>query len=535
MCSLAKTKQYRVQENAKLPQDRPCILGIHPHGKYPMSIFPSFETRPDLFTNFVMAQSSIGKFVPPVGWTAILYGRTIDATKDCISNAIMSGKHVGLMPGGAQEMVHCKPFSKTIWLVKHSGFLKLTFDLSKNNNEGVTDGGNGNTPCVVVPSYVFGLHDSFKNPLSRIDGMLYNSTGMNIPLWLPNMEGVNRGTYMVIGKPIDPCNFANVDDFIHAYYSSLEGLFEANKGGFPGYKDRQLEWVSYKTGGSGKEQNFFRMCFIFTLGFVAIFAWSYVLHGKLYRFSTLEIFEPHNKPTLFVHITACLLWISVSTNLLIYGSDLRGHQVIGYFASFCSVVMCGTAYHLAVTKWIDALEEFNSRNATNCFDTRVVHIAFHCFCNVYTLFLIQMEIGFAIAAARARDRKRHKRYMKIAQRSLILNLIPRVLVQCFQWLFPYSWLDDGITRFTAACIFFWRMQTLSTSKCSNMETRRVVQTFEFSNPLFSVTVLALQWSLDFCTMPTFSILSPIAASCTGAAFYIFNPNDLISTHQKKLK
>ena len=103
MLQVAKTKGFRVQDDAQLPQDKPCILGIHPHGKYPMSIFSSFETRPEIFADFVMAQSSLGKYIPSVGWIAMFFGRAIDATKDSISNAIASGKRVGLMPGGARE------------------------------------------------------------------------------------------------------------------------------------------------------------------------------------------------------------------------------------------------------------------------------------------------------------------------------------------------------------------------------------------------------------------------------------------------
>ena len=63
--------------------------------------------------------------------------------------------------------------------------------------------------------------------------------------WLPTKDD-RKGTYMVVGDPINPRNFITERHFIEKYATSVEDLFNRHKMRFPTYKDRELQWVKTK-------------------------------------------------------------------------------------------------------------------------------------------------------------------------------------------------------------------------------------------------------------------------------------------------
>lgn len=550
MRRIAKVKRFTIQSDAKLPEERPCILGIHPHGKYPMSLFPAFETRPDLFatSKFVMAQSSLGKYVPTVGWVTMLCGRAIDASRKQISQALASGKHVGLMPGGAREMVLCEPFSETIPLVRHTSFLRLVHNLATDcgvHHTRMTDG-DGNAPyrccAVVVPCFVFGIYDSFTNPLAQFDAALYRNTGLNLPLWLPAVgrgKSSDRGTCMVVGEAIDPRDFDNPEDFASQYYASLETLFKTNKRRFGAYKDRRLEWIPTdpqvkQQARMGRKVSMHAFTTKFTLAFLAFYAVAFALRGELLRLSTSSVFDPNNyKRALFVHTGACLTWVLASAMLTNWGFRLRHHRkVVGYVALLASTIMCGSAYHLAVTSWSNALLMLPSSNSNRnaivpvggAF-TAAIHAAFHSFSNLHIAALFQMMLGLAIAAAGQGDGERHYRYTGMVHMSVVTNFPPRVMGWVVRWVLPHSWMD-GVAAFSVGLAFQWWVQIGKVlPACRDEEVRGAILAQNKASALLSAAALVVEWSCGLApgfqsARLLFSVVYPIAAFLAGTTFYI---------------
>lgn len=501
--NLAKTKGFVVDKDAKMPDERPCILGIHPHGKCPMSILPTLETRSDLFENLVFAQSSLGKFVPTIGWTTAFSGNVIDVTRKQISVALSSGKHVGLMPGGAREMVHCQPFSETIPLVKHTGFLRLAHRLARG-----VDMGDHKTPCVVVPCFVFGLHDSFMNPLATLDAKLYESTGLNIPLWIPT--SANKGTHTVIGEAIDPCDFETVDDFATAYFNALEALFETNKKNFSAYKGRTLEWIiPYESKKKNKPTRRSVSGFVFvtkfSVGFLVYFLVDTLLRGKPIRLSTSQLYELHHQPVLALHVVASLVWVLASGILTIKGFSPY-HRVLGYIAVLALTTICGSAYHLTMTTWADSL---NGGNLAK-------HIGFQSFVNMMIGFMSEIQLGFALAAAVAKESKMHSRTMGIIHKSMLLNFLPRLTAKVIRWLLPRV---GGVEAYTLAALLQFCIPLWNFPRIKKSEIKRAVVPPFWMGILLAMVSLVGEWCTNFSWINLLSFLYPLTAFFAGAALF----------------
>uniref|UniRef100_A0A7S4ASW0 diacylglycerol O-acyltransferase n=1 Tax=Pseudo-nitzschia australis TaxID=44445 RepID=A0A7S4ASW0_9STRA len=503
--NLAKTKGFCVDNKADVPE-KPCILGIHPHGKYPMSIFPTFESRPDLFgNNFVMAQSSLGKFIPTVGWTTALCGNVIDATKKQISRALGTGKHVGLMPGGAREMVHCQPFSENIPLVKRTGFLRLAHRLATEGNPTCLQ-----TSCAVVPCFVFGLHDSFTNPLAAIDAKLYKNTGVNIPLWLPTSSKDSFGTHMVIGKGIDPGEFESVEDFANAYYCALEDLFETHKGRFVGYKTRRLEWItpteSKKKAANRFQRNISGYAFRtkFGIGFLLSFLVNSFLRGKLMRLSTSQVYDFHHRPALGLHLVGSFVWVLASRVLTIKISAPY-HRLLGYIALLSMTIICGSAYYLVMATWADAL----------VWKDDFAHIGLHSFCNILVAGVSQIQLGFALAAATAKETQLHSRSMGILHRSMLLFFLPRLSARLIRWLFPLN----GVQAYSVAVLLQYCIPLCTFSRITNTEIRRVVVPSFWMGAILSMVSLLVEYCTNFRMMIYFSFFHPLLALVIGIALF----------------
>lgn len=343
--------------------ETPCILGLHPHGRYPMNVLPWFASRPDLFRNTTLAQSSLGKFIPTIGWVT-MFCSVIDVDKVSIQKSLLEGRNVSLFPGGAREMVYCRPGDKQIPIIKRTGFLRLAYS----------------SPCsewrpVVIPCYMFGMHDAFFNPLAIIDKALFYATGANIPLWLPTLSSASsNGQMMVFGEPVNPSDYKTQEDFNNAYYLSLESAFNENKSRFPQYAKRTLHFVDIiskdklATKSTKASVEVFsaaiKLLFVFVLpGIIA--RWT---TGSWWRTSTFQPFEinrdqslsgggnsgtkwsQHDLTTLEVHIYSGITWVLISS---LASGQAKGryvtnvHRLVGYVAILALVITCGTASYLA--------------------------------------------------------------------------------------------------------------------------------------------------------------------------------------------
>ena len=506
MKRVAKRKGYRFSDSIRRlphPAVNPCIMGFHPHGKYPMSLFPAFETRPIQFseTGFVMAQSSLGKFVPTVGFVTALCGRVIDATKKNICAALERKQHVGIIPGGAREMTLCAPGKKEIDLVKHTGFLRLAYAQAKSTSQ------RRGSPCV-VPCFAFGMQDAYVNPLSSVDEKLYLRTGVNLPLWLPSRNG--GGICIVVANALDPHSFSSLDAFVRAYYASLAQLFEANKGRFAGYKDRSINFVSVsrrskkaapRSRGVKAHITTTLASFLFAILFLAIFAST----GKAVRFSTQDHFERSTANELALHIASTITWAASSANLTIFGF-FKLHRIVGYAALLSSLLMSASAYMLTVTSWNAAVE--------NGGVISLLHALIHAASNLQVATIVPVMLGFALAAVRAKERRVHAKYMGMAHTLVGVNLSPRVIAWLISWMLPLS----GTSAFTLACAIMWWTQVTLVLSCKNAEVRGNMVAMNAVSLSSSILILLAHCSIRAKGQV---LLYPCGAAAAGAAIFFF--------------
>ena len=439
---VAKKKKLCVSHTQPPPDatQTPCIYGFHPHGRYPMLIFPWLENHPE-FHQLKVAQSSLGKAVPTVGYVTALTGRVVDATRRAITKTLEDAWHVGVFPGGAREMVLCEPYARSIPLVKHAGFLRLA-------RQRVTDG----QPTKVVPVFIFGMHDSYHNPLARLDAALFDLTGVNLPLWLPT-AACGGPYWMVCGAALDPLDFSTEESLVDAYYEAVFGLFNAHKSSMPAYVDRTIEFIevdksqrAMRTRDIAGHVFATRIAIGFTILFGAIFALTRVLLG----FSTLERFAPPKWPALLVHVVSTIGWALSSGNVTIKGFH-RNHRLIGRIAVACCLLMSGSAFHLSLTGSLDGGVLIGAELP----GLTAFHAAFHAFSNMQVAGIVPLLLGYAIAAAMAGDGQEHQRYMAMTHVLVAANFLPRVSSAAFRFFFP---MLSHAANFSIACALQWRMQ-----------------------------------------------------------------------------
>ena len=385
-----------------------------------------------------MAQSSIGKFVPTVGYTTMLAGRVIDATLKEITKSLKEGKHVGIIPGGAREMTLCSPGEAVISLVPHTGFLRVVWEEFQQ--------GEGSCSSSVVPAFVFGMHDSYWTPFSGIDRALYEATGLNIPLWLPTWDTIlGEGTCLVVRKnPLYPRNYPNLDDFVAGYFDVLEELFYEHRSLFPAYKNRELSFVfkpSTTRAHSRRNVDRSKMVTYLKTAFLLLFIWIFLSQDRLTKFSTGESFSSL-EIQLIIHISATLTWTLASGNLTIMGFH-RYHREIGYTALLSMIVVSGTAVHLVIQNFQTSIMEHLGFVST-------FHVIFHSVSNLHIAIIVPVFLGHGLSAARCKDSKTHSNIMSAAHFLVAVNILPRVFAVVLRWTFYLS--VDGWGHVVFSCL-----------------------------------------------------------------------------------
>ena len=435
-------------ENA-LCSSRPCIMPLYPHGRYPMDIFPLVNSQSHAqFKNLVIAQSSLGKFVPSVGLTT-MFCPVIDVTRKSILEALVQGKDVALFPGGAKEMVLCYPFDDRISLVKRRGFLHLVYSTSTTID-------SGRSVPLVIPTFIFGMNDAFFNPLSWFDEMLHDKIGINLPLWLPTTLftcGVKAST-LVQGDPLDARNYDSEEAFYVAFYNSVEKLFETHKHDYPMYKGRHIQWIETET--RMKQRKDTPTQRIDSYQKVQQFHWKFgissligpsivarLVTGTWWRMSTFESYEArsldqdfsqHLNPVL--HVTSCCSWLLFSylTASRLVRHYVRFHRYLGYFGILSLMIMCGTASHLVITPLYDELradvEEYAALR-------RIANKIISAVSNLFVGSMLMIFTGVALAAVKEGNKDLHMSCMMLIQMNLIMSFGPRFYAMFLRPIFPY--------------------------------------------------------------------------------------------------
>jgi len=202
-----------------------AIYAIHPHGRYPLDIYPLMASDIDL-EHVKIASASQGKYFPTLGLVMALYGNTLGVSRTELGNALSRKDHIAIFPGGAKEMHECSDPNK-IRLVQHHGFLHLAYELD----------------AIVVPCFVFGFNESYMSILHTCQKILYRFTKLNFPIWFPRLQTINgcrNRVLMVVGTPINPKQFKTNQALIDYYWKEVGNLFERHKHRYPDYTDKEL-------------------------------------------------------------------------------------------------------------------------------------------------------------------------------------------------------------------------------------------------------------------------------------------------------
>ena len=483
---------------------RPCLVALHPHGRYPMNIFPWLASRPDLFGKLVVAQSSIGKFVPTVGFVTMLC-RVIEVTRKEICRALAQGQHVALFPGGAREMVLCQPFDEVIPLVKRVGFLRIAY------------AANGPQP-LVIPCFLFGMHDAFFNPLSGLDALLFKWTGANLPLWLPTRSASSiTSKAMAFGTPLDPAGYTTQEAFIEAYYTSVQQLFEVHKQRYPEYASRTIRWIEEPCRKPRVGTHIFITVLAFLLVMLSICA--YAFSGVFWRTSTLEPFVSLEL-VLPVHLVASLSWTLTAGYLTVNGYNGRIHKCIGYVAALANIVMSASAYHLSVSGLRNVLIKVITPVADAepgllaCLAPRlrIANAIWHAWGNMQVAGIVLALLSVAMVAIWHKDKRAHQQYMEGLHVFIGLSFVPRITAWGCRAVFPFL---AGDTNFSIAMVLQVWMQVKA------IQSSKKKKTLALMNKLLAITsisMLATEYLLQFPLVT--GLIAPLVALTVGTLGYV---------------
>ncbi|GMH56442.1 hypothetical protein TrRE_jg952 [Triparma retinervis] len=492
--TIAKDKNIQILVPPPLEQSRdavsmadhiPRVYGLHPHNKYPMNIFPGILSSTDKLPNLKVAQSSLGKWVPTVGWTTWFAGNVVDVTKKAIERELLKHNDIALFPGGAREMIVCEPDSDNICMVKHAGFLRLAR-------------ANG---AIVVPTFWFGMNDSHVSIFGKFDSTMYKKTGASIPLWLPNLRySADSGVIGVVGPDIDTHEFTSDLDLEMFYFDILEELFEKYKVSVGGkrYANRTLKWVEHKPKSKAQERKppttkesagevtkqlkadkakkvkalSSKIAGMVGPIFISLVLGTYlVTRGTWWSFSTWEAYEKVEESSaasdklsfLYIHLTSCAVWAVLSFILITtpFRKISRWHRKVGTVAVIASLVMSWSAVSLSCQSLLEHKGSWN-----------VVNKGFHAICNFQIAYITVYLVAYGVSSIFLyKKRAEHSKVMVILFMNLAVALVPRFSAAFFRWLGAAFWSND--TSFSLACLtqIVWQVGQIIASKRNATKTK----------------------------------------------------------------
>jgi len=233
----ARRKGLQEPDNAdSLPDHKPFVLTINPHGIFPMTFWQAALCNPDVFRinpNITYLVSSVLTKAPFWtyfhGWIA----QMSSASKENMTRLMKERKDIGLIPGGFEEASLYEWGKHKLYLKNRAGFIKYCLQYGYD----------------IVPIYSFGEELSYVN----LPG------GERIRLWLNRFQipGVipfgkclllpfnDHRLNVFFGSPvrlphIPSPTAADVAQWHAVYVDRIKELFEASKG-IAEQPDAQLE------------------------------------------------------------------------------------------------------------------------------------------------------------------------------------------------------------------------------------------------------------------------------------------------------
>ncbi|XP_003461531.1 2-acylglycerol O-acyltransferase 2-like [Cavia porcellus] len=241
-------------KTAELDPSRNYIAGFHPHGVLAVGAFLNLCTESTgfslLFPGICPHLMTLNLcFRMPFFRDYIMTAGLVSADKESATHILTrkgNGNLLGIIIGGAREILDARPGSYRLVLRKRKGFIKLA----------LTHG------AALVPIFSFGENDLFHQVqnfpgswLRRVQNQLQNTVGFSFPLFFG--RGIFQSSFglmpyshpitTIVGKPIEVQKTLQpteeeVNRLHQHYMEELCNLFEAHKLKFNIPADQHLEF-----------------------------------------------------------------------------------------------------------------------------------------------------------------------------------------------------------------------------------------------------------------------------------------------------
>jgi len=191
----------------------PKLFAYHPHGLFtagPPLCLGTHGGRADVWDQDLRFGTLRAVFRFPLLREFALWLGSIDVNAASLKRMLtVERRSVLLVPGGVQEMCLAKPGLVDIYL-GHEGFLRLAWE------QGIS----------VVPVFGCGEEDVWWTwqCLHEIRRMMIPWLGYPFPSFGLGPLRPPHGIQIVVGSPLDPGQFSQMDDFVRQYWASLVAL-----------------------------------------------------------------------------------------------------------------------------------------------------------------------------------------------------------------------------------------------------------------------------------------------------------------------
>lgn len=217
-------------EKGKLPTDTPYIFVWHPHGLFSCANFYHCASgQTDFFQKTRSVVHSYMKYIPFSEEILSLYN-TVFSDYESMKERIISAESIGVILGGATEILYTEPNTMKLHIKKKRGIFRLA----------LTTG----TP--LVPVLVYGENELFtlsKGPIIKLIQTIAQLFHIVLPI--PTFESVYQWTHLsqeplenpvqtIVGTPIhvtkqESPSFEEIEQLRAQYFNALEKMYTETK------------------------------------------------------------------------------------------------------------------------------------------------------------------------------------------------------------------------------------------------------------------------------------------------------------------
>lgn len=230
---------YFNETEGRMPKDSPYIFLWHPHGLFSCANFYHCASgQTDFFQKTRSVVHSYMKYIPFSQEVLSLYS-TVFSDYDSMKQTILSKQSLGLVLGGATEILYTEPHTMKLHIGQKRGIFRLA----------LTTG----TP--LVPVLVYGENELFQLSTHPIVNFFQAIAKiLHVVLPIPTLESMIQWTHIsqepfekpvqtIVGTPIEVVKkesptFEDIEELRKKYFLALEKLYEKTKPAY--YKSLEI-------------------------------------------------------------------------------------------------------------------------------------------------------------------------------------------------------------------------------------------------------------------------------------------------------